>query len=161
MSKIEDVTAYICKKYPHKQELSKARVTKLVYLSDWKSVQNGNEQLTDIEWYFHNYGPYVDDVIEHVSEDPRFKIVSTNNMYGDYKTLLILKDGAKYKKGLSSNETKIIDDVIEETRDLYWDSFIQHVYSTYPIKATDRHSKLNLKALDIEEKNGNRQAKTW
>ena len=64
MARIKNVTAYLCAKYPHKDELSKARVTKLVYLADWKSAQQNQKQLTKIDWYFHNYGPYVDAVVD-------------------------------------------------------------------------------------------------
>ena len=151
MARIKDVTAYVCAKYPHKEELSKARVTKLVYLSDWKSAQKNNKQLTKIEWYFHNYGPYVDAVVNSAVKDPRFNIKSTSTMYGDSKTLFTIKDGTEFDKGLTEDEQLIIDGVINETKDLYWDSFIKHVYDTYPIRVTDRHKTLNLIALAKKE----------
>ncbi|BCV29041.1 Panacea domain-containing protein [Shewanella algae] len=151
MAKIRDVTAYICAKYPHKDELSKARVTKLVYLADWKSAQLTSKQLTKIEWYFHNYGPYVDAVVDAAHKDSRFHIIKTSTMYGDSKTLFTIKDGAEFKKGLSDDERRIIDSVINETKNLYWDSFIRHIYDTYPIRVTDRHKNLNLIALAKQE----------
>ena len=151
MARIKDVTAYICAKYPHKDELSKARVTKLVYLADWKSAQKNKKQLTKIEWYFHNYGPYVDAVVDAALKDSRFNIVSTSTMYGDSKTLFSIKNNADFEKGLSEEERKIIDCVIVDTKNLYWDSFIKHVYDTYPIRVTDRHETLNLVALAKQE----------
>lgn len=159
MAKIKDVAAYICAKYPHKDELSKARVTKLVYLADWKSAQKKKKQLTKIEWYFHNYGPYVDAVIDSALKDSRFNIVSTSTMYGDSKTLLTIKSDANFEKGLSEEERKIIDSVISDTKNLYWDSFIKHVYDTYPIRVTDRHKTLNLVALAKQE-SSNKQRQT-
>lgn len=151
MAKIKDVTAYVCATYPHKDELSKARVTKLVYLADWKAAQKNKKQLTKIEWYFHNYGPYVDAVVESALKDPRFDVVSTSTMYGDSKTLFTIKRDAEYRKGLSEGDRDIIDSVIDETKDLYWDSFIKHVYDTYPIRVTDRHKTLNLVSLAKQE----------
>lgn len=151
MARIKDVTAYICARYPHKDELSKARVTKLVYLADWKSAQKNKKQLTKIEWYFHNYGPYVEAVVDSALKDPRFNIVSTSTMYGDSKTLFKIKSNADFERGLSEEERKIIDDVISDTKNLYWDSFIKHVYDTYPIRVTDRHKILNLVALAKQE----------
>jgi hypothetical protein len=38
MAELKDIIAYYCKQYPHKAELSKARLTKMVYLADWKSA---------------------------------------------------------------------------------------------------------------------------
>lgn len=151
MARIKDVTAYVCARYPHKEELSKARVTKLVYLADWKSAQKNNRQLTKIEWYFHNYGPYVDAVVNAAVKDPRFNVISTSTMYGDSKTLFTIKDDAEFEKGLTNTERNIVDSVINETKNLYWDSFIKHVYETYPIRVTDRHKILNLVALAKQE----------
>ena len=31
---LRDIVAYVCKNYPYKDELSNARVTKMVYLAD-------------------------------------------------------------------------------------------------------------------------------
>jgi len=151
MPRIKDVTAYVCAKYPHKDELSKARVTKLVYLADWKAAQKSHKQLTKIEWYFHNYGPYVEAVVNSAQKDQRFNVISTSTMYGDSKTLFTIKNGAEFEKGLTESERKIIDSVISETKNLYWDSFIKHVYDTYPIRVTDRHKTLNLVALAKQE----------
>lgn len=144
MAKIKDVAAYLCATYPHKEELSKARVTKLVYLADWKSAQKRGKQMTKIQWYFHNYGPYVDAVIESAKGDSRFKILSTSTMYGDSKTLFTIKDGANAQKGLTDSDMEILDEVICDTKQLYWDSFIKHVYDTYPIRVSDKYQNLNL-----------------
>jgi len=151
MARIKDVTAYICAMYPHKDELSKTRVTKLVYLSDWKSAQKNEKQLTKIKWYFHNFGPYVDAVIDSAKKDSRFEITSTLNLYGDSKVLFTIREGEDYRKGLNDSEMELIDEVIGETNNLYWDSFIKHVYDTYPIRTTNRHQDLNLIALAKQE----------
>jgi len=153
MPRINNVTAYICKNYPHPSELSKTRLTKLVYLSDWKSAQQKNQTLTPITWHFHNFGPYVDDVMESVQEDERFVINYTETMYGDPKMLIEFIGLEDSITGLSSEDTRIIDEVIEETKTMYWDSFIKHVYSTYPIKTIDRYTDLDLIALAVNEQN--------
>ncbi|WP_170831359.1 Panacea domain-containing protein [Jannaschia faecimaris] len=144
MSKLADVVAYIADRYPHKSELSKARVTKLVYLSDWKSVQAGKGQLTEIKWYFHNFGPYVDDVIDAARRDPRLKVVSTRNAYGDMKEELQYSGTGENGSRLTSREKEILNAVIEDTRGLYWKGFIKHVYDTPPIKKSQRYTFLTL-----------------
>ena len=45
--RLEDVILYICKKYPLPDELSKARLTKLVYLVDWETSKRTGKQLTE------------------------------------------------------------------------------------------------------------------
>ena len=63
MASIKDVLAYIITKYPYESELSKARLTKLVYLSDWESSVSRGKSITDLEWYFNHYGPYIDEIV--------------------------------------------------------------------------------------------------
>ncbi|MEO1985935.1 MAG: Panacea domain-containing protein [Martelella sp.] len=144
MASISDVAAYICMKYPHKSELSKTRLTKLVYLADWKAAQQIGRQITDIEWYFHNFGPYVEDVYDSVRNDSRFEIVNTENYYGDRKLEIHIKDDIRPPHGLDKTEIDIIDSVVKETSNMYWNSFIQHVYSTDPIENSNRYQPLDL-----------------
>ncbi len=154
MAKIRDVAAYICETYPHKHELSKARLTKLVYLADWESAKATGHQMTDIAWVFHNYGPYVDDVINEVQSDQDFEIVQTYNLYGEPKQVIGLRT-ANPSISLSGDERQIIDRIVDDTKVMYWDAFIKHVYSTYPIKTQDRYSELNLVELATEYQHSN------
>lgn len=144
MAQIQDIAAYLCGRYPHKHELSKTRLTKLVYLADWKSVQKTGHQMSPIKWFFHNFGPYVDDVVESVKGDPRFHIEYTRNFYGDEKMLISLKPRTDYRKNLSSTDVEILDHVIKDTSEMYWNDFLRHVYSTPPIAKTDRYETLDL-----------------
>lgn len=145
MAEIGDVAAYFCEHYPHKSELSKTRLTKLVYLADWKAAKELGRQITNIKWYFHNYGPYVDDVINSVhANKERFQIVSSLNHYGDSKLEIRLRDGNGSGGKISTEEKEILDDIISETSPLYWNAFIKHVYATDPIENSDRYRYLNL-----------------
>src|SRR4051794_38716589 len=79
---LRDAMAYICRNYPHKDELSNARVTKMVYLADWRSAITRGKQLTDTEWKFDHYGPFVYDILDIARDGPAFKVISTQNPYG-------------------------------------------------------------------------------
>ena len=141
--KIEDIILYICKKYPIPDELSKARLTKLVYLADWESCIRSGKQLTHIEWYFHNFGPYVDDVVDAARKSDCLMVNTTENFYGEKKEVI----SAKQKVQLPSIEkanADILDFIIEETKKLYWNDFIKYVYNTPPISGSTRYTILNL-----------------
>lgn len=147
MNKLRDVIAYILENYPHKNELSNARLTKLVYLSDWNSCLKSGSQITSIKWYFDNYGPFVWDVKQEVEKNPHlFTVEQTMNAHGSIKNLIkslkLPKDLA-----LTSKEKASIDKIIDITKNMYWDDFINLVYSTYPILSTERYSYLNLESL--------------
>ena len=66
---IDNVVRYLVRHYPESSELNKTKLTKLVYLVDWKSSQKYRKQVTSINWKFDHYGPYVSDVIETVIAD--------------------------------------------------------------------------------------------
>ena len=146
MNTITDIAAYFCENYPHQSELSKARLTKLVYLADWESAKINGKQLTAIRWYFHNFGPYVDDVIDEVKADTRFKMIDSVNFYGDKKTTVGLSSPLSRKIALPDADKAILEKVISDTRAMYWNDFIKHVYATKPVANSVRYTYLDLVA---------------
>lgn len=146
MATTRDAVAYLIANYPHKDELSKARVTKMVYLADWKAALDHDSQLTPIKWRFHHFGPYVEDVHQMALDDPAFKVRSETNMYGKRKERIELVDPRATNFTLSDWEKRILDHVISNTKALNWDGFIKLVYSTYPILSGERGAELNLMA---------------
>jgi hypothetical protein len=148
MANLRDVVAYICEKYPHKSELSKARLTKLVYLADWKMSIDSSRQITPTQWYFNHYGPYVADIEQLARSDDAFAIDRTMNYYGGLKEVIRLV--GPIRPELSEQEIKAIDFAIEKTKDLSWDSFIKLIYSTYPIVTESRFDYLDLPSLADE-----------
>lgn len=155
MDKLKEVVAYIAKYYPIKHELSNARLTKMVYLSDWHQAIIYGRQITDINWFFDNYGPFVNDVIDTAKGYPElFDCRETSNMYGSRKRLVGLRNES-YEPRLTVEERESIDHIIEHTQLLTWDGFINLVYSTYPVMSSERYSHLDLveKAEEYEEIN--------
>lgn len=151
MALLRDVILYLCQHYPHKNELSKARLTKMVYLADWRSAILYGRQITDINWRFNYYGPYVDDVVNVARVDPDFNIIQDTNQFGDWKELIRVTNDAQ-RPILKKSEQAVLDHVIEVTAPKYWNDFIQLVYSTYPIVTQPRFAKLDLVALAQEYK---------
>ncbi|RWC10331.1 MAG: DUF4065 domain-containing protein [Mesorhizobium sp.] len=143
MADLRNVMAYLIRNYPHKHELSKARLTKMVYLADWKSAIEHQHQMTDIDWQFNHFGPYVDDVHNTALEDPAFAVQAEYNMFGKPKETIVLADKqADFR--VSEQEAEILDHVIQQTKRLSWDPFIKLIYSTYPVLTGVRGGKLNL-----------------
>ncbi len=152
MKKIRDVMIYLCKNYPKPEHLSKARLTKLVYLVDWKSsIQNGR-QITQICWYFNHYGPYVADVPRIAERDPVFHIKATLTESNNNKDIISLNDHEDLELNLNEDERMLVDDIIKNTDDLEWKGFINLVYSTYPVITSGRFEYLNLPKLAEEYK---------
>lgn len=146
MNKLREIVRFLVAHYPHKKELSKARLTKMVYIADWKCALTYGYQLTNIRWQFNHYGPYVDEVIDAAYEDPEIDVVSTTNMYGHPKVLI---NSRLHHNDftLSQGEINILRHVIDETVNMFWDEFIKYVYSSYPIASQNRYSELDLPKL--------------
>lgn len=151
MANLKDIIAYYCKYYPHKGELSKARITKMVYLADWKSAIDRDKQISNINWIYNHYGPYVEDIAKVAQADSIFDVQSTTNMHGGNKEIVCLKSN-KCEPALTNAERGILDYIISITSKLYWNPFIELVYSTYPILKSDKYASLNLIELAREYK---------
>ncbi len=146
MAELRDVMVYICQHYPYPRHLSNGRLTKLVYLADWRSSLVRGRQMTDLEWKFYHYGPYVEDIIETANEDPGFNVAMGSTMYDEPKVLIQYAGDAE-TPSLSADDREILDFVIEGTSDKNWSQFIQLVYSTYPIVTQQRYATLDLPML--------------
>ncbi len=152
MAALKDLLAYLLQNYPHKSELSNARVTKMIYLCDWKHSIDYGSQITDIDWYFDNYGPFVWNVVDTAKENPDlFSVGSTYNFYGDSKRLLSMQ-AQNYNPKLSLTEEEVADHVIAKTKMLTWNDFISLIYSTFPVVSSERYEVLDLPKLADEYK---------
>jgi len=150
MATLTDVVAFLIQQYPYRVDLSKARLTKLVYLADWHHAVNHGSQISGIKWHFDNFGPFVRDVIDTVTSHPEiFKVVETVNMFGNPKTKIDLIS-ERIQISLSESAAKSVGFVIEKTSNLSWSNFIRLVYSTYPIASSPRYSDLDLPLLALE-----------
>lgn len=144
MAQLKDILAFLLKEYPRKSDFSNARVTKMVYLADWRQAIQHGSQISSIQWYFDNYGPFVWDVYETAQEyNALFSSEDTWTIFGKRKLQLGLKDSA-YQPSLTDSEKASLVHVIKETSRLNWNDFIKLVYSTYPIMTSERYSYLNL-----------------
>lgn len=151
---VVDLARYIIQTYPYPSDLSKARLNKIIYLVDWKNTLVYGNQMTDIQWKFNHYGPYVDRIELELRQDGRFAILNTTNLYGHKKEVVTLLDNINNVNFIEPNENEktIIDFIIEKTRRLNFSEFINLVYSTYPIISQEKGSDLDLAKLAVEYK---------
>lgn len=149
-TKISNMIKYLLKNYPYKSELSASRLTKMLYLADWKSAIEQSRQLTDAQWHFNHYGPYVDDFIKIAKDDDDIRVVRTQTMFGGHKQEVRLNDNFDGTVELEEEDKKILDFVISSTKRKNYEDFIKLVYSTYPVVSSSRYSDLDLVTLAKE-----------
>lgn len=102
-----------------------------------------NPEITEIEWYFNHYAPYVPDVLGAAQKDREIVVKQDYSMYGTPESVITLKNDKEVRYRLSESEQEVIDIVIEETMHLTWNAFINKVYSTSPIKNGKRYKTLD------------------
>ena len=141
---ISNIIKYLLKEYPHKAELSASRLTKMIYLMDWKSSIDYGRQITNAQWHFDHYGHYVDDFVRMAKEDKDISVENTSNYYGGKKQLFKLSEKFEGDFDLTKEQKEIADFVINATKQKNYEDFIQLVYSTYPVISNDRYSDLDL-----------------
>lgn len=151
MACLKMIMAYICKCYPLRDELSKARLNKMIYLADWKFAIENQSQISNIDWVYNNYGPYVDDIEYVAKTDDWFEMINTCNCYGNKKTIIgLTRDILDEELQLYETEKNCLNHVIQTTRSLNWTSFINLVYSTYPIISSTKKDNLNLVQIALQ-----------
>ena len=136
---VKDLMIFFCKEKP----LSKARLTKMIYLADWKSALDTGEQLTDLEWIFHHYGPYLPDIFFKAQTDKDFSTYS----YDHADMVAVNKDVPEPK--FTPQQRKILDHVNETVKSMPFRQFLKLIYSTYPIRTQEKYSTLDLPALAL------------
>ncbi len=141
---ISNIIKYLLKEYPHKAELSASRLTKMIYLMDWKSSIDYGRQITNAQWHFDHYGPYIDDFVKMAKEDKDISVENTLNYYGGKKQLFKISEKFEGNFDLTKEQKEIADFVINATKQKNYEDFIQLVYSTYPVISNERYSDLDL-----------------
>ena len=124
--------------------LSKYRITKLVYLCDWCFSCACGKQMTDIHWFFDNYGPFVWDVANTLKED---QVLFSSNIVIDSignKISSFSINYMDYKPNITQDVQECIEYVLRNAVGLKKQEFTDLVYATYPIKTSRRYTSLNL-----------------
>jgi len=147
---LKDIIAYILKKFPECNDLSDSRLTKMIYLADWKKAVQQQDTVSDIKWYYDNYGPYVESIIETANNNPEiFNVKHTLNAYGTKKKVISLKN-KNYPVNISNEDASVLEDIITRTKDKSFTDFKKIVYNTYPIVFSNQYEYLDLIKLADE-----------
>jgi len=145
MNSLKDIIFYVLQSYPGTNDLTEARIVKIIYLSDWHQALYYRKQISTINWYHDNCGPYSDDIRNTILDNSNLFIIDPP------KNLIMIKD-KNYYPHLGIIERKSIDHIITISSALNWNEFIKLVYSTYPVSSSSKYSNLDIVAKALEYK---------
>jgi hypothetical protein len=143
MAELRDVVAYLCTRYPHKQELSKGRLAKMVYLGELWSAMSKGRRLTDRTWELRRRGPFLKDIEEFPSKEPCFKVIKAASIFGDPMDLVTLQGDVDCPT-LTQDDIRILDRVIKESAPKEWEELCWFVSSTYASVCQTSPARLDL-----------------
>lgn len=138
MCDVQAIFSYIYKHYPTDYVLDLDRLTKLVFLADWKASISLGKAITDVQWEIVNSEPQMDrsslrKVVDFIGT--RDKKISIGNIE------------ITFLKVIKPNQRGIIDFVIEATKDKTDAELAQLVNSTFPALTQDETDAINLPKL--------------
>ena len=117
--------------YPQKQELTRDRLVKLTYLSDWRSAIINKKQITNIKWYINNYGPYIENMYDMLKE----KSFDINDSIEERK---------KFDGEIATEIMTVVDFIINKTKELNNNDFTTLVFSTFPLATSTKYNYVDL-----------------
>lgn len=145
MAKLNTVIAYLLK-MDGMVPIRVADLTKLVYMADWKSAIDYDQQITSIEWASGCNGPNMAVILKTIEDDPNFAVISSKDPGGIPVHSVRLDNEPDFGE-LTKEDRKTLDHVIKIKNDVEWDIFVRLVYSTYPMATQPRNTRLNLVEL--------------
>lgn len=131
-------------------QLPKGRLVKLFYLLDWKTALASGKTITGLQWCYNHFGPYLPQVVDMLADSDDIVLHQQNSAMGSEAEYLKLKStevSNEELECLSEDERKLADEVIAATKDLNFTDFIKLVYSTYPIRISQKYTELDLPVL--------------
>lgn len=130
-------------------ELTETRLTRIVYLADWKSALERRRPLTSIRWRFEEGGPSSAEVRDLIRQDLDFEF----RVNAGEPLEFVHYKGTPNFTSLEDGDKQILDFVIDKSATKDWTEFTKLVYSTFPILTQPRYSLLDLLVLAKEYKN--------
>lgn len=131
------------------KEISFNRLIGLLYLTDWFNCILNDKKLTTFNYEYQHSHIKIKGLSKLLSYDD---LIIKENIYDKVKN-----DGKEYK--YTENELKLLDFVVDKTKDKYGMELFDYMCSTYPIQAPYRNTMLDLEKLSIEYKELENQKK--
>lgn len=131
--------------------ITKIQLVKFLYLADLYSVKWTGKQLTDLDWYYYNYGPWHEDI------DTALVHLNGQVVQKEEGKAILLQMGREpidpHSLGISQGLYLMLDNIRREwagssTEKI--DELLKYIYSTAPMLAVkDKHEKAEKVPLNL------------
>lgn len=153
-SVLREALAYLASHFPKETELSRSRLTRMLYLADWRSAILRGQPLTKAVWNYSQYGPFAIEAETILRHDPNFTTSIDFSLDNGEVDTVALRQPVSYTS-LTVDDRSLLDFVVEVTASLPWNDFNRLVYSTYPLITQEKYQNLDLMvAADRYQRDG-------
>lgn len=122
--------------------VSQNKLEKQLYLVDWFSCLINEKPLSNFDWKSDN-GPKAKGLNKLIHDnDDILKTIEKNNIKSVHFE--------NYLNNFQEKDSKIINFVLEKTKDLNISELTDYVFSSYPFQSSYRNYDLDLKELSLE-----------
>lgn len=149
MASLSDALAYLVLHVSGEEGISVSRLSKLLYLADWRAEITQRSRPSRVEWAHGVQGPWSKEIQNLVRKDNKHFSFSEETAGRGKKTMVHLAADCP-SPILSPEEQQVLDFVIDRAGLLSWADFTSLVYSTYPVVKTVPQSALDLRVLASE-----------
>lgn len=150
-SNLINIINFILSEQTNRSGISISKLTKIIYLIDWRSSITIGRQITDLQWHANIHGPYTKTILEESQKEKNIIITTTINELGNKKTFLTLEHSRKPE--LNRDIIDTINFVLDATKNKINRDLEKLVDSTYPIVSSEKYSELDLTQKAMEYKN--------
>lgn len=132
----EQIIAYIVEKLSGK--VTKTQLLKLIYLADFESVKYSGNQLSEIKWFYHHYGPYdksLDKRLQLLEKEKFIKVEQKNKKsHPDEIYFVYQATDKRINNDFSPVQKDILETIINQFGSFTLSSLLDYVYHTSPMQ---------------------------
>ncbi|MCY0885788.1 MAG: hypothetical protein OWV35_07890 [Firmicutes bacterium] len=137
---VRDALRYLVYATPSPADRTVLRLTKVLYLVDWRSAWGRGYSLTPCAWHFDRFGPTAPEIWDTVCHDPAWKVQPRGR-------IMLTADARPATPTVTAVDAAWMDRVLAEAAGWTWADLVAAVWATYPIRTGQRGTALPLTAL--------------
>jgi hypothetical protein len=147
VAELRDVIAYVCTRHCDGLSLSISRLTKILYLADWRCCITRGRQVTPIEWKMNDTGPFSQQINFLLRSDKDFEVTTSQSILKGRSERVVLVSDFGWKS-ISKDDRDVLEFVLKTSREKYLGEFQRLINSTYPVLHVRNESDA-MEALDL------------
>ena len=140
--KLEELIKYIVGNHDSDTVLTRTKLMKLLFLADRISKSEFGSKISDTDYIKYHYGPYSETVIDTLEELDGEGIAEMMGRTSRGKYYQYVPLHASVTGNLSTEEKRVVDDILETYGDMDTEELVDEVYAMYNLDDVSKYTHL-------------------